>query len=357
MAPAARPPRREPGKGPRRAAGPPAKRAGVKRDAPAKRGAPPKRDGAPKAAPKPPGSGGRGRGPTADSAKTAKWGGVARRGARNLDEPKPGTAAAAWRDAAAKSDRERAAKRTPRPADDRDEWIDAGPVREEASQAVARGAAPKRSRRRTVPDEVADEVARAAGPAWAGRVKDRLAEGAKAYEAERFRDARRILEPLLERAPGAVAVRELLGLTYYRMGKWRDAIRELGAVELLTGSVDHHPVIADCHRALGHLDEVERLWDELRRTGAGIDVVIEGRIVFAGALADRGRVVDAVKVLEQGPVDVRNPQEHHLRLWYALAAQYERAGDVPHARALFGRLVFVAPDFGDARERLESLGG
>jgi tetratricopeptide (TPR) repeat protein len=298
--------------------------------------------------------------PQAD--RTKNWGGVARRGARKLDEAKPGSAAAAFRAAAEKADQERERSRTPRPADDRDEWIDAGPVRNEASAAVARGAkkaAPgrKRAPRRALPEDVSNEVARAAGPAWAGRVKDRLQEAAKAYEAERFRDARRILEPLLERAPGAIAVRELLGLTYYRLGKWRDAIRELGAVELLTGSVDHHPVIADAQRAMGRLDDVERLWDELRRAGANVDVVIEGRIVMAGALADAGRVQDAVQLLEQGPVEVRKPQEHHLRLWYALAALYERAGDLPRARALFGRLVSAAPDFADAADRLDAVGG
>jgi tetratricopeptide (TPR) repeat protein len=285
---------------------------------------------------------------------------VARRGARNLEEPKPGTAAAAWRDAANRADRDREKSRRPRPSDDQDQWIDGGLVRDEASAAVSRGATaakPTSRRKREVPAEVGEEVAKAAGPNWAARVKDRLGDAARAYEAERYRDAKRILEPLLERVPSAVAVRELLGLTYYRMGKWRDAIRELGAVELLTGSVDHHPVIADCHRALKQLEPVERLWDELRRTGAGVDVVIEGRIVMAGALADKGRVADAVKVLEQGPVDVRRPQEHHLRLWYALGALYEKAGDVTRARSLFSRLVAIDPEFADAADRLDSLGG
>jgi tetratricopeptide (TPR) repeat protein len=307
-----------------------------------------------------PGSGGRGKGPAADSAAAKSWGGVARRGARNLDEPRPGTAAAAWRKAADKADREREQGRRPRPADDVDTWVDAGPVRDEASAAVARSASKKAApgrRPKALPPEVADEVAKAAGASWADRVKTRLADATRAYEAERYRDAKRILEGILERTPSAVAVRELLGLTHYRLGQWRHAIRELGAVELLTGSVDHHPVIADCHRALRHYDEVERLWDELRRTGAGVDVVIEGRIVTAGTLADRGRVADAVKLLEAGPIDVRKPQEHHLRLWYALAAMYERAGDVPRARSVFGRLVAVAPDFADAAERLRVLGG
>lgn len=288
---------------------------------------------------------------------------MARRGARNLDEPKPGSAAAAFRKAAD-------AKNTPSGDRDRgrpapyqaDEWVDAGPVRRAASKAVGRGAeaapAPaRRQRGRAMSEDVAAEVGEAAGPAWAGRVKERLAEAAKAYEAERFRDAKRILEGLLERAPGSLAVRELYGLTLYRLGKWREAIRELGAVEILSGTVDHHPVIADAHRALGHAGEVTRLWDELRRGGAGVDVVIEGRIVTAGALADAGQVGEAIRLLEQGPVNVRRPQDHHLRLWYALAALYERAGDPVRARGLFDRLVSLAPEFADAADRLSSLGG
>lgn len=230
-------------------------------------------------------------------------------------------------------------------------------MREQAARAVSRGSGPRPSRKRAVPEEVAEEVGRAAGPNWAARVNDRLGDAARAYEAERYRDARRILEALLERAPSALPVRELLGLTYYRLGKWRDAIRELGAVELISGSVDHHPVIADCYRALRQYDEVERLWDELRRTGAGVEVVIEGRIVTAGALADQGRFADAVRVLEAGPRDVRKPQEHHVRLWYALAAQYEQAGDLTRARSLFEKVVRAAPDFADAVDRLEALGG
>ena len=52
---------------------------------------------------------------------------------------------------------------------------------------------------------------------------------------------------------------------------------------------------------------------------------------------------------------MRRPQEHHLRLWYALAATYERAGDVARARALFARLVDADPEFADAVGRLDAL--
>lgn len=291
--------------------------------------------------------------------RAAGWGGVAKRGVGKLKPSDAGTASAAWREAAKESDKRERGRMGGRPAPwEPEEWIDAGPVRDEARKAVRRADAPKprpSDRRKSLPDDVKGEVAREAGPAWAGRVQDRLHDAAKAYERERYRDALNLLQPLAERAPGSAAIRELLGLTLYRMGRWRGAIKELEVAELLSGSVDHHPVIADCHRALGNHRQVERLWDELRRGGAGVDVLIEGRIVLAGTIADRGDARGAITVLEQGPVNVRKPKDHHLRLWYALAALYERAGEVPRARELFGRVLDADPEFADVVERYDAL--
>jgi tetratricopeptide (TPR) repeat protein len=203
---------------------------------------------------------------------------------------------------------------------------------------------------------VAADLARAGSPGRATTWGTQLQAAAAAYDAERFADARRLLEPLAAAAPTVPAVRELLGLTAYRMGRWRQAVTELEAAEELTDTVDQHPVLADAHRALGHPEAVERLWDELRQGGMGVEVLTEGRIVTAGARADRGDLRSAIALLEAGPVEVRRPKEHHLRLWYALAALYERAGDVPRARSLLGRLVAVEPGFADAATRLAGLG-
>ncbi|HUF32645.1 MAG TPA: hypothetical protein VMN58_05480 [Acidimicrobiales bacterium] len=221
----------------------------------------------------------------------------------------------------------------------------------------ARGAKKGRVRRRKgeLPAEVADELGRAVGAGRAGKVHERLREAAKAYEAERWRDARRLLAPLAEQAPSSASVRELHGLSLYRMGRWREAIRELEAFEMLSGSVDQHPVMADCHRALGHVARVRELWDELRRGGAAIEVLTEGRIVTAATIADAGDIPSAINLLQEGPIGVRNPQEHHLRLWYALASLYERAGDVPRARELFRRICLADVSFADAADRHDAL--
>ena len=47
--------------------------------------------------------------------------------------------------------------------------------------------------------------------------------------------------------------------------------------------------------------------------------------------------------------------EHHLRRAYALADLYERSGDVPQARALFGQLLRADPEFLDVGDRVANL--
>ena len=183
----------------------------------------------------------------------------------------------------------------------------------------------------------------------------RLRDAAKAFERERYQEARKLLVPLADRMPDNPAVRELLGLTHYRTGRWKQAIAELEAFRALTGSTEQHPVLADCHRALRRWGEVEALWDELREVSPSAALVTEGRIVVAGSLADRDRLGDAIALLEKGFRFPRQPQTHHLRRAYALADLHERAGDLPHARSLFERVANVAPDFGDVEDRVRSL--
>lgn len=223
-------------------------------------------------------------------------------------------------------------------------------------EKAAKPGAGRRTRRpKVVPDDVRAELSSALGRR-AAALEPRLAEAVRAYEGDRYQEARRALKAVAGAAPDVGAVRELLGLTLYRMGRWREAIRELEAFHALTGSFDQHPVLADAHRALRHWGEVERLWEELRQASPGADVVGEGRIVAAGALADRGDVAGAIRLLEQAPARPARPRPHHLRLWYATADLYERAGDVPRARRLFATILRHDPDFVDAAERLAALG-
>ncbi len=182
-----------------------------------------------------------------------------------------------------------------------------------------------------------------------------LDDAARAFRRERYREARQYLRAILEEAPGNTAARELLGLTYYRLGSWKDAARELETYRHATGLTDQHPVLADCYRALGRFADVATLWEELRAASPGAPLVAEGRIVAAGALADQGRMQDALTLLEKGRWRVRIPREHHLRMAYALADLQERAGDVALARQLFGWIQDQDRDFADVGERIRSL--
>lgn len=282
-----------------------------------------------------------------DAARTrqAGWGGVARKGAGRLRDAGVGDASKAFHEAS--PDRE---------AWEPEVWIDEGVVRDVANKAVGRGRSP-----RTVAAPHDDEPAtdpslrRAVAAKTAERMEAKLKDASKAFRRERFEEARKVLRPLAESAPTAESVRELLGLTYYRLGRWKLAVAELEAFRGLNGSTEQHPVLADCYRALGRHGKVSELWEELRAASPSAALVAEGRIVYAGSLADQGKVTDAITVLSQSKPPAKKPQEHHLRVTYALADLHERAGDVPRARQLFGIVASADPDLGDVEARLRAL--
>jgi tetratricopeptide (TPR) repeat protein len=276
---------------------------------------------------------------------------VARKGAGRLrDEGASSGASQAFRDAAA---REPGAREAWEP----EQWIDEGAVRGEAAGAVGRGRSSKRPVTHVDDDTVEEDpsLRRAVGAAKVERFEERIKEAGKAFRRERFEEARKILRPLAEAAPTAESVRELLGLTYYRLGRWKQAVSELETFRDLSGSTEQHPVLADCYRALGRHAKVEELWEELRAVSPSGALVAEGRIVYAGSLADAGKLREAIKVLEEAKPPTRKPQLHHLRVTYALADLQERAGDLPRARQLFAIVAAADPELGDVEARLRAL--
>jgi tetratricopeptide (TPR) repeat protein len=185
---------------------------------------------------------------------------------------------------------------------------------------------------------------------------DELVRAADAFSHDRERDALRLLRPLRRAIPDSPSVRELLGLSLYRSGRYREAADELEAYVALTGDLDQHPPLMDSYRALRDYRRVDELWTELAAGSPSGELVTEGRIVRAGALADRGRLREAIATLEGKSRSPQRVREYHLRLWYALGDLYERAGDVPHARALFERVRRHDASFADVAERLAALG-
>jgi tetratricopeptide (TPR) repeat protein len=194
------------------------------------------------------------------------------------------------------------------------------------------------------------------GGARGTRYYDQLMKAADAFARDHERDALRLLRPLRDALPESPSVRELLGLTQYRLGHYPAATKELEAFVELTGSVEQHPVLMDSYRAQRRWRKVDERWRELTAASPGADLATEGRIVAAGALADRGRLDEAVTLLTRANRKISTPKAHHLRLWYALADLEERAGNVPRARSLFQRVRREDPGFADVAERLAALG-
>jgi hypothetical protein len=320
---------------------------------PSKGGRPPAKGGRPPSKGRADGRGGARTGassrPTEPDAGPKHWGSLARKGARRLDEDPRGAGTAL------PSSREREPWQP-------EEWVDEGPLRDVAEGAVTRGrtGTARTARAEGHPESEVDvgvaELSRAVGPTRAAKVEKRLRDAADAFEHERFAEARSILAQLADQAPSSSAVRELHGVTLYRMGRWKKASEELEVFRDLSGSTEQHPVLADCYRAQKRYAQVDELWEELRAASPSAPLVTEGRIVTAGSLADRGRLDDAIALLAQGFRMPKRPKLHHLRRAYALADLEERAGDVPTARARFERIAAIDPDFADASARRRALG-
>jgi hypothetical protein len=215
--------------------------------------------------------------------------------------------------------------------------------------------APSRRRRKRGPADVQQELGKLAGRN-ASRALGTLMAAADAFANDREREALRILRPLREQLPDSPSVRELAGLCQYRIGNYAAAAKELEAYADLSDSVDQHPVLMDCYRAQRRWRKVEGLWKELAAVSPTSELVTEGRIVYAGSLADQGRLPEALSLLRKRAERITKPGEHQLRLLYALADLEEKAGNLARARELFHQVRRADAAFADVAERLAALG-
>jgi len=222
----------------------------------------------------------------------------------------------------------------------------------------------RQGRRRSgeeLPDEVVQELVGAVGSLQGERLARQLASAVRSYERDRYEEAFRITRGLVSQAPESMAVVELHGLVCYRLGKWQQAAKFLAQALTVDGGVEgaQIPVLMDCHRALNHHRRVQELWDELRSISPDSDVLVEGRLVLAADLADRDLLGEAIELLVRSGAGrtLRRPADRHLRQWYLLGDLYERAGDLPRARALFQMVVEHDPEVADVAARLAALGG
>ncbi len=138
-----------------------------------------------------------------NAARRAGLGGVARKGASEVMSPRKGSAP----------------ERTPPSKWTGDDWADEGDVREQARGAVERGSTKGRPRTvnrdtdraaptKNLPADVVKDFEEAAGTKDAPKLQQRFANARRAYERDRFGEARKLLEPLartLRARPGCAS--------------------------------------------------------------------------------------------------------------------------------------------------------
>lgn len=206
-----------------------------------------------------------------------------------------------------------------------------------------------------VPDDVAAELRATARPGKGDVLVQVYGEAAAAFADDDLPEAIRLGEQAKHLAMRSGAARELLGLAYYRAERWQEAVKELSAFRRISGSTEQNPVIADSYRALGKRERAVELCGEIDPSSVSEAVVFEGAIVAAGALADEGRIEDAIARVGALSLEPGSPKDHHLRAWYVLADLLERKGRFTQAREWFDAVAGADPDMTDAPERAERL--
>ena len=208
----------------------------------------------------------------------------------------------------------------------------------------------------SLPPDIAEELKRTARPADRDkalraleRAADLLSEGAAGEAAKEAEKAKRM-------APRSSAVREILGLSYYRQGRFRDALREMQAYRRMSGRADQNHIIADCHRALGHAEKAIPLAEEALSAPISDEAKAEAVVVAASALADRERYAEALGILRRFPTrpDVGRPYD--LRVWYVAGRILARAGRRAEAAREFRRVLRHDQSAFDTAEQLAQLG-
>ncbi len=241
-----------------------------------------------------------------------------------------------------------------------EQWIDEGSVRGEANKAARRAAgdapAPKRRDPKPLDPEVVAELNEALGAQRGARLSERLAQASEALDRERFQEARRIATAIAKEAPSVAAAHELVGLASYRLGLYKQAVSSLEVAQDLHSNPALLPVIADCQRAQGRWGAVDRVWSDIKASSPSHEIMAEGRMVAAGALADQSDLRGALALMEPATKRPKSVRDFHLRQWYVVADLYDQLGDPISARRWFSAILEYDDDFADVRDRLRGLG-
>jgi tetratricopeptide (TPR) repeat protein len=166
-------------------------------------------------------------------------------------------------------------------------------------------------------------------------------------------------EAAKRRAARLPIAREALAETAYAAGHYDVALTEFRALRRMTGSPDYFAVLADCERALGRPDAALKLVREGEQSLKDPALLVELRIVQAGARADSGQQAEALRLLANEIESPRGvvPKPAQARLRYAYAALLLEQGDRDSALDWFTAAARIDPEGTDALDRLDELNG
>jgi hypothetical protein len=191
---------------------------------------------------------------------------------------------------------------------------------------------------------VVEEVGRVAPGERGRQAIAHLEEAVAAFVGGRYGRALQQAELGKESAPRDPTMREVIGLSAYRLGRWEQALAELRTFRRLAGDTTHLPVEMDVLRALERDQDVEVAWALLRRLGGERTTMNEARVVYGSFLLDRNRARDAWEVTRPPRIG-GEADESELRVWYVASRAAARIGDLATARRLYEVIQAEDPAF------------
>jgi tetratricopeptide (TPR) repeat protein len=149
----------------------------------------------------------------------------------------------------------------------------------------------------------------------------------------------------------------VLGLAYYQLEQYREALTEMQAYRRMSGRADQNHIIADCLRAVGRPDRAIQLAEEaLRSRGVPLPVRAEAVIVAASALADQGKFEQGLGLLRRVRTREEVAGDEVIRVWYVTGDLLARSGRGAEAAREFRKILRHDPGAYDVAERVAQLG-
>ena len=195
-----------------------------------------------------------------------------------------------------------------------------------------------------LPRWVQEEVNRSTRKERRQAVLQYLEAAAEAFADAKYGKAAQRAQQAKEASSSNATIREILGLSYYRLGRWKEALKELRGFRRIAGETTHMPVEMDCLRALERFHDVEKVWAQLHDLGGRRDTMREARVVYGSYLLDAGRFDEAWKVVNPKKIH-KEADESSLRQWYVAARVAAHLGDGSSARQLVSAITTADPGF------------